>query len=308
MIKKILLILFIGHSSISFAQQINTFGNYIIDPFSLNPAVAGLRSCASALVGYRAQWNGIEGAPTTTMLSYNMLINRSKRNSFVKHGIGLHFQNQEVGNFKNNYLKLGYAIHLRLWRKYKMSLGMFVGMQQVSISDVDLPSATIDPAFANRSAIVAPDIAPGIFIYTESFGFGASMMQTYTQVFGSLGKDAGLRQHLFMAAYKKFQYNDWELMPSTLVRLEPLLNPTADLNFTAEYNNLFAIGGGVKSIGSLQAIVNVKILDRLSVGYSFEYPFTPNKLAMGATNEIIIGYSNCFNKSNYSKFICPVFE
>lgn len=289
------------------SQQIATFSNYILDPFSLNPAVAGLQQCFEMRAGRRVQWTDLYGAPEVNFFSINFMLNKSERNSFKKQGLGLYFQNQSVGIFNINYLKIGYAYHLRLWKRYKMSMGVFGGMQQMGLADASFLN-TQDPAYKSNRAYVVPEVSPGIFLYTKKSGLGISLFQAYPKDWGKIGDQARLRQHLFATFYHKVTYGFWNFMPSTLVRINPFLSPSADINFLADYDNVISFGAGVRTFRSLQVNLNFKLWDKFKVGYTYEIPFLTNSQQLGPTHEVIIGFGNCFKNGPKPKFICPVFE
>jgi type IX secretion system PorP/SprF family membrane protein len=305
--KWLLLLPFVFIIKSATSQQISTFSNYILDPFSLNPALAGLQNCFDMKVGRRVQWTDVYGAPEVNFFSINFMLNRSEKNSFKKQGLGLYFQNQKVGIFNTNYLKLAYAYHLRLWKRYKMSVGLFGGIQQVGLSNASFLN-TQDPAYKSDRAYVVPEVSPGIFLYTKKSGLGISLFQAYPKDLGKIGDEARLRQHVFMTFYHKITYGYWNFMPSTLVRLNPYLSPSADINFLADYDNVIAFGVGVRTFRSLQANINIKILDKIRIGYTYEIPFLQNSQQLGPTHEFIVGFGNCFKNGPKPKFICPVFE
>ena len=47
------------------AQQIEQYTQYVFNHFSVNPAVAGSKDCIDVRLGFRKQWVGFPGAPTT---------------------------------------------------------------------------------------------------------------------------------------------------------------------------------------------------------------------------------------------------
>ena len=60
------------------AQQIAQYTQYVFNHFSVNPAVAGSKDCLDVRLGFRKQWIGFPGAPTTGWASLHGYI-RPKR-------------------------------------------------------------------------------------------------------------------------------------------------------------------------------------------------------------------------------------
>ena len=63
-----LIILFIAIKPV-IAQQRPQYTQYIFDNLLLNPAVTGIENYTDVRVGYRNQWNGLEGAPVTSYIT-----------------------------------------------------------------------------------------------------------------------------------------------------------------------------------------------------------------------------------------------
>ena len=51
------------------AQSDALYSQYMFNQFTINPAYAGSRDALSAVLLYRTQWVGLEGAPNTVNLS-----------------------------------------------------------------------------------------------------------------------------------------------------------------------------------------------------------------------------------------------
>ena len=51
--------------SIAYAQQAAQYSLYMLNPYGVNPAAAGLDNTLVATGGYRTQWTGLDGNPTT---------------------------------------------------------------------------------------------------------------------------------------------------------------------------------------------------------------------------------------------------
>lgn len=49
-------------------QQKPQYTQYVMNNFILNPAIAGIENYVDVKAGYRAQWQGLEGAPVTSYI------------------------------------------------------------------------------------------------------------------------------------------------------------------------------------------------------------------------------------------------
>ena len=75
----------------SVAQQDAQFTQYMYNTINVNPAYAGSRGVLSVFGVYRAQWVGLEGAPTTAAASIHSSIDNSRV------GLGLSISKDEIG-------------------------------------------------------------------------------------------------------------------------------------------------------------------------------------------------------------------
>src|SRR5690554_3159577 len=101
-----------------YAQQRPQYTQYMINPYVLNPAVAGIEDYIDIRAGYRNQWVGFSGAPRTFYLSGHTPIGRDKCiNSRVKntsggyHGIGAYISGDKTGPSSRTTINISYAYH-----------------------------------------------------------------------------------------------------------------------------------------------------------------------------------------------------
>jgi len=127
-----LISLLLSVSSIAYGQQIAQFSQWSFHQFALNPAHAGIKSCIDLHTLYRAQWLGFSGAPRSGMLTLCAPL-KSKRNEFLsaRHGIGLRFENDRIGQLSTNRLNVAYAGHFNFSRDNRLSLGIYGGVIQM---------------------------------------------------------------------------------------------------------------------------------------------------------------------------------
>ena len=74
------------------AQQDSQYTNYMYNTQVINPAYAGSREQLSALLLYRNQWVGLDGAPETYNFGIHKALERTPRV-----GLGLNFYQDAIG-------------------------------------------------------------------------------------------------------------------------------------------------------------------------------------------------------------------
>ncbi len=64
------------------AQQHPMYSQYMFNMLNINPAYAGSRGVITATALYRNQWVGIDGAPQTTSVGFDMPVKEKDRPRF----------------------------------------------------------------------------------------------------------------------------------------------------------------------------------------------------------------------------------
>ncbi len=295
------------------AQQLAQYTQYVFNQFSVNPAVAGSKDCLDIRLGFRKQWVGFEGAPTTGWASLHGAI-RQKGKPFVanKHGIGFFIESDNAGNWGYTRMVLAWAYHMQMSRDYFFSFGLFGGAQQMKY---DIGNSTLvqydDPALGGKSStVVIPEITPGIFLYNKKAWGGLAMHQMLGNRIKDMGTDSRLaRQFMASGGYKHRIGRSTALIPSTLLKFSKGAPPAWDLNAMVEWNRQFALGAGYRTGDAVHFLMRVSFAKYFQLGYS--YDITASKLRMGSSNthEIILGITPCGQEDMSRRMInCPAFD
>ena len=115
--KKIISLVFLACSfGVATAQQDAQYTQYMYNTQVVNPAYAGSRGVFSIAALYRAQWTGLDGAPTTQTLTMNTPVSRSV-------GLGFSLVNDEIGNgtSQNTYIDVDFSYTLSLRENRNLS-------------------------------------------------------------------------------------------------------------------------------------------------------------------------------------------
>ena len=90
------------------AQQYPVFSQYYFNELVINPAYAGSHVQLSATAMYRNQWVNFPGSPKT----YNFSTHTSLMKNKI--GVGIMFNHDEIGSYKNNHVYGYYAYKIHL--------------------------------------------------------------------------------------------------------------------------------------------------------------------------------------------------
>lgn len=295
------------------AQQQPSYTQYTLNRFGLNPAIAGLKPCTETIFGNRRQWVGFEGAPTLYFASFNTRLNHEDKYPKNFHGVGMQFFNDRTGFNNNGAFKLAYAYHIKLWQNYHLSIGVFAGIhrQSFSYNSVRLRNLSIDPAFDDEviNDLIYPEISPGGFIYNRNFYLGLSMLQIFPARTGDIGtRDNRLTAHYFFTGGYRFRGRKLHFIPSYLINFSPFISPTVDLTLTVDYKQQLVVGLGSKYLNSGYVTLQLRVLKKMFLGYSYEYALNEINNVSPTTHEIIIKFTSCIGDKKAEKFICPAYR
>ena len=295
------------------AQQVPQYSQYMFNHFAINPALAGSKDCIDVRLGYRKQWVGFDGAPTTAWTSvHGVFKNKQKPYQKNKHGFGAFIETDDTGPLGFTMFNVAYAYHLQLNQKYMASFGLFLGVQQHKL---DAGKVTLtnfnDPAIGNGGSVfVVPEVWPGVLFYNDNTFFGFSVRQALGNKIDGLGIESRLTRHVLLNGGHRFRTRSKvAFIPSTLVKISGAAPLAMDINLMMEYKRFFAIGASYRNTDAIVAMFRVSFLKFFTLGYS--YDMTTSKIRLGSSNthEIILGINACPQEDPRKKIVrCPAFE
>ena len=258
----------------AFAQQEPLFTQYYVNNMVINPAVSGSKAYNPLIIQTRQQWLGFKGAPLTSNISYNGILNN-------RSAMGGYLMFDKAFPTTQATLHLNYAYHIPLdYEKVNLSfgLGSKVMYHNLDFNIDDLPVG-YDQAFSASSYDkVLGDASSGVYLYGDNFYTGFSVSNMFqssfnTPVSGSAYSNIELRNYYGMGAYVfKIINNDWQLEPSFLIRKMQfqssitdlttrviyLKNTWAGLTYRTNGTAIFAFGFGANNI---------------NISYSYDHTF-----------------------------------
>ena len=309
----ILLACFFLLTSGSRAQQISQYTQYVFNQFSVNPAVAGSKDCLDVRLGFRKQWVGFPGSPTTGWASLHGAI-RAKGKPFVKsrHGVGAFIESDEAGALGYTHLYLAYAYHVQMAKDYYMSMGLFAGIKQQKL-DLGQVNAInpVDPALSkDGSVIVYPEVWPGIWIYSKNGWAGLSINQALGNKVKDMGVDTRLTRHFLASGGRRVRINrTLALVPSAMLKFSPRSPLAIDVNASIEYRRKLGLGISYRNQDAIAFMVKIPFLKFFTLGYSYDVTTSRLRTASSNTHELILAIYPCGNHDPAKEIVrCPVFE
>lgn len=267
------------------AQQDPLYSQYMLNPLLINPAYAGLNNNFNAMAGYRAQWTGLEGQPTT--------LNASAHSSLAgnKVGVGILFINDRIGNTSNTETNFSVSYKLELAESV-FSFGMQAGFQSfrsdnfgLNIFDPD------DNAFATNERGTRLNIGAGAILKSERFFVGLSVPRLLPSTFSNGGQEFELyNQHYYLiGGYVHYLNEHIRLKPSVLLRGVKGAPPSVDLAFNLNINSLHTAGVFTRNMNTYGILLQTLVKEKLRFGYVFELPTNKSVGAQFTSHEISVG-------------------
>lgn len=239
------------------AQQRPHYTQYVINPFIINPAIAGIDNYMDLKMSVRDQWVGINGAPKTMYLTVHGPLGkndyRTSSTSFAvpgenprgkaywenytaadpHHGIGFTLINDRTGSFNFSSAALTYAYHLGLSPTTNISAGLSAGFTKVGI-DVSKQdySGNGDPSDPANGSLntgqltrMRPQMAAGLWLYSRDYFIGVSAQNVLPSTINFVNDNASILTkgrmipHMFMTAgYRFLLTDDINAVPSLMVK------------------------------------------------------------------------------------------
>jgi len=305
------------------AQQKPHYTQYILNQYILNPALTGIENYTDIKVSHRHQWAGIQDAPVTTYLTLHTPIGkndyRTSATSFAvpgenprgkaywenytaaepHHGIGLQVINDRTGPLNQFSAYATYAYHIGISPRTSLAAGFGAGFTDISLNTDKLQfQVPVDPAVYNSGVInkIRPDFMAGLYLYSADYFIGLSAQQLIPQKItfsdNQVKKEDGrIVPHLFATAGYRFLIDeDFNLIPSVLVKYINPLPPQVDINAKLQYRDLLWIGASFRTEDGYAGMAGLNISNTLNVGYAYDYTTSGLNGFSKGTHEIIVGF------------------
>lgn len=279
------LLLFVGLAFAGIAQQDPLYSQYLNNPLVINPAYTGLTDNLNLSTGFRKQWAGFDGSPTT----FNVTGHISLFDNLM--GAGLIIVQDKLGTSSTTEVHGTYGYKLRLDNTKLLSMGIQAGMVSFNSNDSDLnPYDKDDPVFSGSTSYTKPSFGFGAMLKTDKFIIGLSVPRLLKAraIYDSL--DATLyTQHFYAtAAYILFLTDRIRFKPSVMLRGVKGSPLSVDYNMALNIDDKYVAGIFTRNLNTYGLQLSMRITDILRMGYVFEVPTDRSVGAQFTSHEITI--------------------
>lgn len=280
--------------ALSMAQQIPVFSQYMLNPYIINPAAAGIREEPRLFLHYRNQWMGFQDAPKTMAVSFETPLSNNK------YGIGVQFQNDQSHILSNSAGRISYRYTLPFNGGHLLGFGLYGGFMQRKINyDALDATAGEDPVLLSSEARgTVFDAGFGVYYTWKTLEAGVSIDQLLANKF-RFTEDVSqkstsfqnIRHFTLNAAYEyKFKGEKWAVKPGVALRSFQGANIVLEGTAIAKWKDFIWAGVGYRQQFGIIALAGVEIADQFTVGYSFDYSTGAMRNYSSGSHEVLLSY------------------
>ncbi|MEZ4961158.1 MAG: type IX secretion system membrane protein PorP/SprF [Saprospiraceae bacterium] len=291
-------------STLATAQQEAILSQFFYNKTLSNPAAAGTGGYPCLTAFYRQQWAGLEGAPSTQVLSFHTPVFADRV------GVGLTLMNDRTGFFNSTFINAAYA--------YRVTFGsgkLAIGMQgsylhhRVDWDQAQTISGT-KPLAGEAAVTPVFNFGAGVHFENERFFLSASVPNILEKGLrngneGIVGDLTGTVPHLFISAGGLVPISDKVTMrPAFATRFAKNAPASTDVHVSFGFlkNNKLWLGGTyrwslskVPSVGdALVAMAQYQIGSRMKAGMAYDFSLNNLQGQAVGTYELLLEY--CFVK------------
>lgn len=279
----------------SVAQQDAAQTHFIYNKMMFNPGSTGIDEGFCGTLGYRNQWDKLDGAPNTTFLNVE-----GKMSRWFPGGLGLNFCNDAIGFNRQNNLMLNYSYPLELPGGNVLGIGLGIGMMNFGMKPTWVaPQTLFDNSLPVGFSSTGLDLNFGLF-FKSSMGFYAGLSGTHLNTATVSVKDAStglltnpyqLSRHFYlMGGYRKPIGTGSNAIDAQMMLRSDFIKTSIDLNARFMLGTIGYGGITYRTNDCVALMLGYNIMSHFTVGYS--YDMTLGKLASVSkgSHEIVLKY------------------
>jgi len=301
---------------VCFGQQEQQYTQFMYNKLAINPGYAGSYDGPCLTGIYRNQWMGLDGAPQTIALSFDMpLLNK-------RVGVGLNMVSNKIGISNRVTIDGTYTYRLPLGRG-TLGIGVQGSVRYINMDYGDSRLIATEGVVNDNSIPVGeqskyvPNFGAGVYYHTNKFYFGISVPRflknnvDFNDTDNVLGREV---DHIYaMAGILLPVSKSIKLQPQVLLKYASNTPFDIDVNLNAIIKEKYTVGvtyraGGSTSTGigeSLDLLVSAYITNNFMFGLSYDFTLSDLKAYNSGSIEAVLRY--CFNKPEGEDIINPRF-
>lgn len=278
---KIVLTLLIVPASL-LAQSDVQISNYQLIRTYYNPASTGASIFGNVTALARHQFLGFEGAPTTGLVTFDMLA------PSINSGFGLSLTYDKFGPLRSYNAVINYAYHLKTGENQSLSFGIAAGAQirQYDASGNVYENAGDPTEYYDKDTKVRPTFNFGLEYCLQNWIIGASLTNIQSYFYKKDLRFTNVNYYLY-TKYKFEVGRYWDIIPGIAAHYDHC-TVNEEINLTIQYTKLLWFGAAYRMSDcfkseSIVPYIGFNITDYVRLGYAYDYNLTQlNKYNKGS--------------------------
>lgn len=288
--KKFLWVIFVCAASYSgVAQHLSkVYNQFFMNPYVYNPAYAGVEGHSVLFVMYKNQFSAIQGAPTMMHANFHVPLKGGL-------GIGALAYNESEGLLTTSGGKISASYLISIDSEHFLRFGMSLGAGTTGLDffEFDSPSDGAFSDLVESSSFLIGDV--GFTYHFGHFNVGASLPNLFSN--HVLPEQTGLEYNfkpqdnaLLKINYRGHINDNIAIEPHLLYRYNANLKGQLESTVIFHLMHIVWVGGSYRQDAGFAGLIGAKFLEKIGIGYSYEYG-NPNTAALtGPSHEIHLGY------------------
>lgn len=248
-------------------QEVITINHAFLNPYIYNPAFAGKDGKANLSLNHRQQWRGIENAPVTSVLSFDIALENK-----VNLGLKVINDQKSILNNTTGFLTLGYTVPFSSDQKHALTFGMSAGITKQTMDKNESYNFS-DPAviglFNSQTHFLGEF---GVYYRFNDFALGLALPTLFNTHYATEKADFDpLNEVLLMANYTfVLSENKLTFAPHLQYRIREELSGQLEVTGILRFYETFWIGGLYRQNYGAATLIGLSIGDNISLGYAYE--------------------------------------
>ncbi|MGM0581505.1 MAG: PorP/SprF family type IX secretion system membrane protein [Bacteroidota bacterium] len=282
-----LLLFFVVLTPLGLKAQLDPLYNqYFFNQAMINPAYTGVNDIFNATAISRAQWAGIEGAPTTNTLNVTSSAFKNKV------GLGATVIYDNYGVNSNTEFNLAYSYKIHTTTGDVFSMGLQAGLVNYTYNYDRLTLQYIDDVALTgaQQNMTKENFGVGFWYMGKDYYVGLSVPRMFDIRVNDGGTESTrYRRHYYLSAGYVFdQLFALKFKPSVLLMYMDNNNYALDLNASVLLNEALWLGASFRNFGTIGLNTQMKVKETLKLGYAFELPVNNTALTGFGTHSLML--------------------
>jgi type IX secretion system PorP/SprF family membrane protein len=266
------------------AQQQAMVTQYMFTGQYINPAYVGSHPYNSFSLLHRNQWMGFEGAPKTSMVTYDGVTKGEKV------GLGGILLSDNIGVTSKLQALSSYSYKLKLGPGH-LNFGLSAGISSYRSNFGALNYWDPDQVFTNpQKSSITPTFGFGSYFYTKKGYVGFSIPTIYAMDNFSRNMNyPAFARHYYLTAGTVFNVSEAvKFKPSFLLKYVNGAPLEADLSANFLLKEMLWVGVAYRTRDAFTGLMEYQLNKQLRLGYSFDYTTSIMSNYARGTHEIML--------------------